>query len=96
MGDYVLSGGEIAALAILDSTLRLVPGVLGDPRSAIQDSFAEGMQGGLEHALYSRPLTFEGQTVPPELVGGNHKLISEWRNQSRQERTTKRRPDLES
>ena len=94
IGDFVMSGGELAALAILDSTLRLLPGVLGNAASAHFDSFADGMGGQLEHPLYTKPQMFEGAPVPEVLLSGNHAKIEAWRREQSNERTLKRRPDL--
>lgn len=94
LGDYVLAGGELAALAMIDSTLRLLPGVLGHADSARLDSFAEGFQGGLEHPLYTRPPEFQGLAVPPVLLSGDHEKIARWRREESERRTMERRPDL--
>jgi len=91
LGDYVLSGGEIAALAVIDATARLLPGVLGDDASAEQDSFVDGL---LDHPHYTRPEEFEGKTVPAELLNGNHEEIRRWRLKHSLGRTWQRRPDL--
>jgi tRNA (guanine37-N1)-methyltransferase len=91
IGDYVLSGGEIAAMVLIEVVARLVPGVLGDDESAQQDSFSQGL---LEHPHYTRPADFEGLKVPPVLLSGNHQLIREWRHAAALERTRQRRPDL--
>jgi len=90
-GDYVLSGGEIAAMALMDAVTRLLPGVLGSPGSALADSFSTGL---LDHPHYTRPEVFEGQAVPPVLLGGDHCAIERWRRQQALERTRQRRPDL--
>lgn len=94
LGDFVLSGGELAALAMADSILRFVPGVLGHAESAAQDSFAPGFQGGLEHPLYTRPQSFDGQPVPDVLTSGDHQAIAKWRVDQAALRTKERRPDL--
>lgn len=91
IGDYVLTGGEIAALAIIDAVGRLVPGVLGDEQSAVQESFSEGL---LEYPHYTRPEEFRGMRVPEVLLSGNHKEIERWRRQEALRRTYLRRPDL--
>lgn len=91
LGDYVLTGGEIAVLAILDSALRFVPGVLGNKVSANEDSFEDGL---LECPQYTRPAEFEGIPVPEVLSGGNHKKILEWQKEKKLELTKKNRPDL--
>jgi len=93
LGDYVLSGGEAAALAVLDATARLVPGVLGDERSAPEDSFSNPA-GVLDHPHYTRPATWRGLEVPEILLSGNHAAIAEWRRAVAIERTRERRPDL--
>lgn len=91
MGDFVLTGGEIPAMAIVDSVTRLLPGVLGDARSSEEESFSQGL---LEYAHYTRPQEFRGMKVPDELLGGNHAQIREWRRQSSIEKTAENRPDL--
>ncbi|RSD28045.1 tRNA (guanosine(37)-N1)-methyltransferase TrmD [Mesobacillus subterraneus] len=91
IGDYVLTGGELGAMVIVDSVVRLLPGVLGSEESHIQDSFSTGL---LEHPHYTRPADFRGLKVPDVLVSGNHKLIEEWRMKESLKRTLKRRPDL--
>ena len=91
VGDYVLSGGEIPALVVLDATVRLIPGVLGDETSVLTDSFATGL---LEHPHYTRPPTFRGMGVPPVLLSGDHQAIARWRRKQALRRTQERRPDL--
>jgi tRNA (guanine37-N1)-methyltransferase len=91
IGDYVLSGGELAALVIIDAVARLIPGVLGEPTSADEESFSAGL---LEYPQYTRPQVLGDQTVPPVLQSGNHAAIASWRRQQSIERTAKRRPDL--
>lgn len=91
IGDYVLSGGELPALVIIDSLIRLIPGSLGDAESALEDSFQNGLLGP---PVYTRPATFNGHTVPEPLLSGNHKLIEQWRNDIALERTKMLRPDL--
>jgi tRNA (guanine37-N1)-methyltransferase len=91
IGDFVLSGGELAAMVLIESVARLCPGVLGDEESAASDSFSEGI---LEHPQYTRPADFEGRKVPEVLLSGNHRLINEWRQKAALERTRARRPDL--
>ncbi|MFH1049629.1 MAG: tRNA (guanosine(37)-N1)-methyltransferase TrmD [bacterium] len=90
-GDYVLSGGEIPALVLTDAIVRLIPGVLGDSESALDDSFMDGL---LEPPCYTKPAEFEGMKVPDVLTKGNHKDISEWKHQQALEKTKIRRPDL--
>ena len=97
LGDFVLSGGEFAALAMIDATARLVPGVLGHGDSADQDSFGEtafGGAGGLDCPHWTRPETFEGRRVPEVLLSGDHERIRRWREARAAERTRARRPDL--
>ncbi len=91
LGDYVLSGGEIPALAIIDAVARLVPGVLGEPESAKSDSFSAGL---LEYPQYTRPEEFRGMRVPEVLLSGNHAEIEKWRRRESIRRTCLRRPDL--
>ena len=91
IGDYVLSGGEFAALVVVDAVTRLIPGVLGDDESAIQDSF---MQGLLDCPHYTRPEFIDGRTVPEVLLSGDHKAIKRWRLKQALGRTWLRRPDL--
>ena len=91
IGDFVVSGGELPAMMLMDAVLRLVPGVLGDQQSAEQDSFANGL---LDCPHYTRPLEFQGMTVPEVLRSGNHGLIAEWRLKQSLQRTLARRPDL--
>jgi tRNA (guanine37-N1)-methyltransferase len=91
VGDFVLSGGEIAALAVVDAAARLVPGVLGDEDSAATDSFATGV---LDHPHYTRPREFRGMTVPDVLLSGNHGEIDKWRREQALQRTRDVRPEL--
>lgn len=91
IGDYVLTGGELPALILIDSITRLIPGVLGDPDGAQDDSFASGL---LEYPHYTRPAEFRGWRVPEVLLSGNHAEIARWRRQQALLRTWKRRPDL--
>lgn len=91
LGDFVLSGGELAAMAVIDSTTRLLPEVLGHSDSAEQDSFADGL---LDHPHYTRPEVYEGAKVPDVLLSGNHQAIELWRLQQRLGRTWLRRPEL--
>lgn len=92
LGDFVLSGGEFAALAVIDAITRLVPGVLGDPMSAEEDSFGE--DGLLDCPHYTRPENYEGLTVPAVLLSGDHKAIARWRRRQALVNTRNRRPDL--
>lgn len=91
LGDFVLSGGELAAMAIVDGVARLLPGALGDEDSAAQDSFADGL---LDHPHYTRPEVVDGVAVPPVLLGGDHEAIRRWRLGQALARTLERRPDL--
>lgn len=94
LGDFVLSGGEIAALAWLDAVTRLLPGVLGDAQSSVQDSFHPAMDGLLDCPHYTRPEVWQGQGVPEVLLSGHHAKIEAWRAQERKRRTAAQRPDL--
>lgn len=91
IGDFVLTGGELAAMTVIDSVVRLLPGVLGNADSQIQDSFSTGL---LEHPHYTRPAEFRGWKVPAVLTSGNHAKVDEWREQQSLQRTLERRPDL--
>ena len=91
IGDYVLTGGEIPALVVLDSVVRLIPGVLGGEQSALDESFAEGL---LEYPQYTRPADFKGWTIPDVLLSGHHAEIAKWRRMQSLRRTLERRPDL--
>ena len=91
VGDYVLSGGELGALVVMDALSRLIPGVLGGEKSNIEDSFEDGL---LEHPQYTRPRVFKGEEVPPVLLSGNHEEIRLWRRKESLRRTIERRPDL--
>ena len=91
IGDYVLSGGELGALVVLDATLRLVPGVLGNAASAEHESHADGL---LEHPHFTRPATWRGWSVPEVLLSGHHGRIAEWRREESLKRTATLRPDL--
>jgi tRNA (guanine37-N1)-methyltransferase len=91
LGDFVLTGGEIAAQAILDATVRLIPGVLGNAASTEEESFSDGL---LEHPQYTRPATWEGQEIPAVLQSGNHAEIAKWRRAEAEALTRARRPDL--
>ncbi|MCH2114389.1 MAG: tRNA (guanosine(37)-N1)-methyltransferase TrmD [Pirellulales bacterium] len=93
VGDFVLNGGEVAAMVLVDTVIRLVPGVLGDEDSSRLDSFSEGARL-LEHAQYTRPREFRGLGVPEVLLSGNHDQIADWRKKNSIERTQSRRPEL--
>jgi tRNA (guanine37-N1)-methyltransferase len=91
LGDFVLTGGEIAAQAMLDATVRLLPGVLGNAESAVEESFSDGL---LEHPQYTRPAVWEGREIPAVLQSGNHAEIAKWRRAEAERITRERRPDL--
>lgn len=91
IGDFVLTGGELGAMVIIDSVTRLLPGALGNEESSVRDSYSSGL---LEHPHYTRPADFRGMKVPDILLSGNHKHIEEWRTKESLRRTWKRRPDL--
>lgn len=91
VGDFVLSGGELPAMMVIDAVARLMPGVLGDADSAMEDSFAQGI---LDHPHYTRPATSSGESVPDILLSGDHAAIDRWRKQQALGRTWLRRPDL--
>ncbi len=91
IGDFILSGGEFAALALIDSFSRFIPNVIGNKKSVEEDSFSKGM---LKGAVYSRPEIFNSERVPDELLSGNHALIKEWKDNQSLIRTYRRRPDL--
>jgi tRNA (guanine37-N1)-methyltransferase len=94
LGDFVLSGGEIAALAVVDAAVRLLPGVLNDDESAVQDSFNEQLSGLLDCPHYTRPETFDDVAVPDVLMSGHHANIVKWRRRQSLEATARKRPDL--
>jgi len=91
IGDYVLSGGELPAMVLIDAVVRLLPGALGAEEGAADESFSGGL---LEYPQYTRPREFRGMSVPDVLLSGNHQAIAEWRAQQRKIRTQQRRPDL--
>jgi tRNA (guanine37-N1)-methyltransferase len=91
LGDFVLSGGELPAMALMDAVVRQLPGVLNTDASAVEDSFVNGL---LDSPHYTRPETYEGVGVPPVLMGGNHAEIDKWRRQRMLEATARKRPDL--
>ena len=91
IGDFVVSGGELPAMMLMDAVIRLLPGILGDERSAVEDSFVNGL---LDCPHYTRPVEFSQQTVPDVLRSGNHALIAQWRLTQSLKRTLTRRPDL--
>jgi len=91
IGDYVLTGGEIAALAVIDSTVRLLPGVLGNSDSLSSETFEENL---LEYPQFTRPVSFRGWTVPDVLLSGHHEQVAQWRRRQQEEATRLKRPDL--
>ena len=91
LGDFVLSGGEIAALALIDACVRLIPGVMGKEASAAEESFADGL---LEYPQYTRPPVFEGEPIPDVLTSGDHAKVKAWRRAEAERLTRERRPDL--
>jgi tRNA (guanine37-N1)-methyltransferase len=91
VGDYVLSGGEIAAMALLDACVRLLPGIMGEAASGVEESFEAGL---LEYPQYTRPREFEGRAIPEVLLSGDHAKIAEWRREQALRLTRERRPDL--
>ncbi|MBV8978819.1 MAG: tRNA (guanosine(37)-N1)-methyltransferase TrmD [Alphaproteobacteria bacterium] len=91
LGDFVLAGGEIAAMALIEACVRLLPGVLGDEASPTEESFAQGL---LEYPHYTRPQSFEGREIPAVLLGGNHAEIARWRLEQAEKLTKSRRPEL--
>jgi len=91
LGDFVLSGGELPAMALMDAVVRQIPGVLNTDASAVEDSFVNGL---LDSPHYTRPEVYEGESVPPVLMGGNHAEIVKWRRQRMLEATARKRPDL--
>jgi tRNA (guanine37-N1)-methyltransferase len=94
LGDFVLSGGELAALAVVDATVRLLPGVLNDDESAVQDSFNPALSGLLDSPHYTRPEVYDGVAVPAPLLSGHHANIARWRREQSLRLTAARRPDL--
>lgn len=96
LGDFVLTGGEIAAMAMIEATIRLRPGVLGNETSATEESFSPAQSGGLEYPQYTRPAEFRGHEVPELLKQGDHGKIAAWRRDQATSRTSVRRPDLAS
>jgi tRNA (guanine37-N1)-methyltransferase len=91
VGDYVLSGGEIAALVLIDACVRLLPGVMGNMASSDSESFSDGL---LEYPQYTRPAEFEGRTIPDVLTSGDHAKVAAWRRAEAERLTRERRPDL--
>ena len=91
LGDYVLNGGEVAAMAMIEAIGRLIPGVVGNPQSLVEESHSDGL---LEHPSYTKPAVWRGLAVPPVLTSGNHGAIAAWRTEQQLERTRRVRPDL--
>ena len=91
LGDYVLSGGEVAAFVVLDACVRLIPGVLGQPASVAEESFADGL---LEYPQFTKPPVFEGLSIPDVLLSGDHGKVAAWRRAEAERITRERRPDL--
>ena len=91
IGNYILNGGELASMVIIDSVSRLIRGVIGSEESMLQDSFSDDL---LKHPQYTRPRSFRGLDVPEVLLSGNHKIIKQWRKSKSIERTNQKRPDL--
>lgn len=94
LGDYVLNGGEVAVLAMIEAVVRLIPGVIGNPDSLVEESYAEGQDGLLEYPVYTKPSSWRGLEVPPVLLSGDHGRVDAWRRAQSLERTRRRRPDL--
>ncbi|MDO5736058.1 MAG: tRNA (guanosine(37)-N1)-methyltransferase TrmD [Propionibacteriaceae bacterium] len=94
LGDYVLNGGEVAVLAIIEAVVRLIPGVIGNPASLLEESHSAGHEQLLEYPNYTKPPTWRGRDVPEVLLSGNHGRIASWRREQALERTRERRPDL--
>ena len=91
IGDYVLSGGELAAMVLIDACVRLLPGVVGAPESLSEESFEQNL---LEHPHYTKPRDWEGRAIPEVLLSGDHKKVAEWRRKEAERLTAERRPDL--
>lgn len=94
LGDYVLNGGEVAVLAVTEAVVRLLPGVVGNPASLVEESHSAGHGNLLEYPNYTKPAVWRGRAVPEVLLSGNHALIEKWRREQALERTQQRRPDL--
>jgi len=94
LGDFVLTGGEIPAMAVIEACIRMLPGVLGNEHSASDESFSPQLQGRLEYPQYTRPAEYEGMAVPDVLKSGDHRRIESWRRDESMKRTQQRRPDL--
>ncbi len=96
LGDFVLTGGEVAAMAMIEATVRLRPGVLGNEESPHEESFSPAQEGGLEYPQYTRPAEYRGLGVPEILKSGDHGKVAQWRRAQARDRTLERRPDLRS
>jgi tRNA (guanine-N1)-methyltransferase len=94
LGDYVLNGGEVAALAMVEAIVRLLPGVLGNPDSLAEESHGDDLDGQLEYPVYTKPAEWRGLAVPPVLLSGHHGQVAQWRAEQSRSRTAERRPDL--
>ncbi len=94
LGDYVLNGGEVAALAIIEAVVRLLPGVLGNPASLLEESHGDGLGGLLEYPVYTKPASWRGLDVPEVLLSGDHAAVERWRREQALRLTAQRRPDL--
>ena len=94
LGDYVLNGGEVASLAVIEAVVRLLPGVIGNPDSLLEESHSTGNEQLLEYPNYTKPPVWRDRAVPEVLLSGNHALIAKWRRERAMERTRERRPDL--
>lgn len=94
LGDFVMTGGEVAAMAVIEATVRLLPGVLGNESSAIEESFSDALEGMLEYPQFTRPSSFRGHDVPEVLKSGDHAKVALWRRERSIERTDERRPEL--
>jgi len=94
LGDYVLNGGEVAALAMIEAVVRLLPGVLGNPESLVEESYATATDGLLEYPVYTKPASWRGFDVPEVLLSGHHGKVDEWRAEQSRALTAERRPDL--
>jgi tRNA (guanine37-N1)-methyltransferase len=94
LGDFILTGGEIPAMAVIEACIRLLPGVLGNQESAVDESFSLVLEGGLEYPQYTRPADYQGLGIPEVLKSGDHRRIEAWRREQSLERTLRRRPDL--
>jgi tRNA (guanine37-N1)-methyltransferase len=94
LGDYVLNGGEVAALAMVEAVVRLIPGVLGNPESLTEESHGDELNGELEYPVFTKPATWRGLEVPPVLLSGHHGEVARWRAEQARQITAQRRPDL--